>query len=44
MPVEIGDVFFFCMGFDQAKDSEDRMNEMAKQKQRELVEGLSRRL
>ncbi|HXJ39444.1 MAG TPA: hypothetical protein VNH18_09190 [Bryobacteraceae bacterium] len=43
MPVEVGDVFFFAMAFDQAKDSEDRMNQMAREKQAELLASLSRR-
>jgi len=38
MPVEVGDVFFFCLAFDQLKDAEEKMAVMALQKQQELRE------
>ena len=43
MPVEVGDVFFFCLGYDQGKDQEERMVQHGLEKARELQESLSRR-
>lgn len=41
MPVEIGEVYFLCVAHDQAKDAEERMLAMARQKQEELRERLT---
>ena len=40
MPVEVADTFFMCLAWDQAQETQERMNQMARQKQSELLQQL----
>lgn len=40
MPVEVGEVFFMCLSWDQAKEQQERMEADAKRRAEELIRSL----
>jgi hypothetical protein len=42
MPVEVGDVFFMCLAHDQALNAQEYLEQVARDKQSQLIRELER--